>query len=301
MSIAVLGEAVADLVERADGAFLAHPGGSPLNVAVALARLDQPVELLARFSTGLFGRRLRAHAERNGVGLRHAVTTREPATLAAVAVDPGGGATYDFYLNGTADWQWTAAELAALPVFDVLHTGSLACVRPPGGEQILALLRRVRAAGGTLISYDPNVRPGLIDDPDAVRQRVEQFVAVADVVKASEEDLALLYPGRAIAEVPTWWRSLGAELVVVTLGAGGAFAATADGAVHSPGERVAVADTIGAGDAFMAGLLTAHGTMPMSAALRFAGRVAALTCTRPGADPPTLAELQATDPAPEPG
>ncbi|WP_426504573.1 carbohydrate kinase family protein [Dactylosporangium sp. McL0621] len=300
MRFAVLGEAVIDLVERPDGAFAAHPGGSPLNVAVALSRLRRPVELLARFSTGLFGRRLRAHAEGNGVGLRHAVTAREPATLAAVAIDPSGSAAYDFYVDGTADWQWTAEDLAALPAFDVLHTGSLACARPPGGERILTLLRRLRAEGGTLVSYDPNVRPGLTDDLCALRRRVEAFAAVADVVKSSDEDLALLYPGRAAEDVVAEWRSLGAGLVVVTRGADGAFATTADGVYDSPGERVPVVDTIGAGDAFMAALLAAHGTMPIPEALRLAGRVAALTCTRPGADPPTLAEVEAAYPAPSP-
>ncbi|GGM06255.1 carbohydrate kinase [Dactylosporangium sucinum] len=304
----VVGEAVVDLVEDGDGRFTAHPGGSPLNVAVALARLGHPTALLARLSTGGFGRRLREHAAANGVALDRAPAAPEPATLAAVTLDGHGAATYDFYTAGTADWQWTDAELAALPAGTrVVHTGSLATAVAPGAVRILALVERLRRAGGTLLSYDPNVRAGLVGDLDAARAGAERFVAAAHVVKASEDDVRLLYPGSDPVDVLQRWRGLGASLAVLTRGAAGAVAVAAGGVVREPGRSVAVVDTIGAGDAFTGGMLSALAdaglATPATVAglsagqaadvLAGAGRVAAITCTRAGADPPDRAALRA--------
>jgi fructokinase len=326
----VIGEAVTDLVEeqRDPGHFVAHPGGSPLNVAVALARLGHPTALLARLSTGAFGRRLHEHAERNGVRLDHTVSTTEPATLAVVALDAGGDATYDFYVEGTADRLWRPQELATLPSgTEVVHTGSLACFLPPGADVLHARLTRLAADGRTLISYDPNVRRHLIGpDPAAARHRVERFVAVAHVVKASEEDLRILYPGADPLETLHRWHSSGPRLAVLTLGGAGSVAVTAAGVVRRAADPVDVVDTIGAGDAYTAGLLSALadlrrtapaslGDLPASvtaAVLARAGLVAALTCARPGADPPGRAEVAGADgpgsglpvsgsPAPAPG
>jgi fructokinase len=298
---AVVGEAVVDLVERDDGAFTAHPGGSPVNVAVALARLGHKTTLHARLSRGGFGRRLREHIQANGVDLRHAVDAREPATLAAVTLDAAGAASYEFYVAGTADWRWTGAELAAVgDGAQVVHTGSLACLMPPGRTELLARLERLRQAGDTLISYDPNIRPGLLDD--AVRDQVERYVRTAHIVKASQEDLTWLYPELEYEAAAARWRASGPALVVVTRGGDGAYALTTTGAIHRPAETVEVVDTIGAGDAFTAGLLAALADLDLtrpesvrglsrtdvSSVLQHAGLVAALTCTRAGADPPHL-------------
>ncbi|RUL92407.1 carbohydrate kinase [Verrucosispora sp. FIM060022] len=300
--VTVLGEAVVDLVQGPDGRFTAHPGGSPLNVAVGLARLGVPATLLARFSTSRFGRILRAHADANGVDLRQAVDTDDPATLAIASLDDDGVATYDFYVDGTADWQWRDDELSpALTSRGILHTGSLAVFRSPGADRVADALRTARAERA-LISIDPNIRPGLLGTPAQARARVEELIRLAHLVKASEEDVAWLYPGRPVEDVLRHWRDLGAALTVVTLGAGGALALSGTRTFRHPAPVVEVVDTIGAGDAFTAGLLAALSRAAsgwpneeIAAALRYAVEVAAVTCTRAGADPPYRHELSNPD------
>jgi fructokinase len=312
--VCVIGEALIDLVLAApavdasgtDG-YLAHPGGSPYNVAIGLARLGQRCRLLARLSSDAFGRQLRAHAEANRVDLSLAVAAGEPSTLAVVSLDAQRNASYDFYRTGTADWQWTAAELARVPDdAGWLHTGSLASWTEPGADVIEARLAEL--APSCLISYDPNIRPALMGERDAAVARIERLVALSDVVKVSAEDLALLYPGTELAAALAGWRDRGPSLVVVTDGGRGAQLLTAGGRQASvPAVPVPVVDTVGAGDAFMAGLINAlvrdqvlrpdrRGSISddaARAAVTEAGLVAALTCTRAGANPPTAIELAA--------
>lgn len=291
-----------------DRSYTAHPGGSPFNVAIGLARLGQPAQLLGRLAVDAFGRQLRAHGKANGVDLSIAVRAAEPSTLAVVSLDADRNATYDFYVRGTADWQWTAAELDRSPAdTSWVHTGSLASWTAPGAAVIREHLSQRRSASRLVVSYDPNVRPALMPDhADAVAQ-VEANVGLSDVVKASVEDLAFLYPGVAVEDVLPRWRAAGPRLVVVTDGAKGARALTADGTVLSVGaRRVDVVDTVGAGDAFMAGLINAliragfdaepPRALPdsvLTGVLDEAILVAALTCARAGANPPTAAELAA--------
>ncbi|MFC4147851.1 carbohydrate kinase [Micromonospora mangrovi] len=308
--LTVLGEAVIDLAPSAGGdLFAAHPGGSPLNVAVGLARLGRPTTMLARFSRTAFGRRLRAHAETNGVDVASAVADDRPATLAVVSLDDTGAAGYDFYLDGTSDWHWTADELGSLPADTrVLHTGSLAALLPPGAEQVAGVLAREHAAGRVLVSLDPNVRPAVLADPDAARDRLVALARHAHLVKASDEDLAWLFPGASVETAARRLLDLGVRLVVVTRGAAGSYAATGSVEVTRPARRVTVVDTVGAGDAFTAGLLdalveadaatpTAVGDLDagrLGAVLDHATLVAALTCRRAGADPPRRADLTGT-------
>ena len=310
--ITVVGEALIDLVPAAqDGLFEASPGGSPANVAVGLARLEVPVRLAARIADDLFGRRLRAHLASNGVDLSYAVHAREPASLAVVSVGPEGGPEYDFRVAGTADWQWTAAELAGIPDQHVLalHTGSLAAVLPPGADAIQQLVERARATA--TISYDPNCRPLLMGAPAEVHARIEHLVGCSDVVKASAEDLAWLLPGRAPADVASAWLGSGPALVAVTLGADGVVAvAPSAGTLWRPGRKVEVRDTVGAGDAFVSALLAALferdllgaarrealrsiGPQLLAEVLDEAVTASAITCTRRGADPPRRRELHA--------
>ncbi|HEX6869816.1 MAG TPA: PfkB family carbohydrate kinase, partial [Micromonosporaceae bacterium] len=149
--LTVIGEAIIDMVQGGDGRYTAHAGGSPLNVAVGLARLGHPTRIGARFSRSRLGRQLCGHAIGNGVDVSHAVDTDEPASLAVVALAPDGSAEYDFYLDGTADWQWSATELAAFVTgTTVLHTGSLACVRQPGAERIAATMTDASRAGALI-------------------------------------------------------------------------------------------------------------------------------------------------------
>ena len=309
--IEVLGEVVVDLVEQSPGVFRAYPGGSPLNVAVGLGRLGRRTALRARIGADAFGPMFRRHLAGSGVDGRGLVAASQPSTLAVASLDAAGVASYDFWLQGAADWQWTPAELAAPLGTDVraLHTGSLALEVEPGASLIVDLLRRERDRGQVTISYDPNVRLARGGDTAAGRARVEAVVRLAHLVKASDDDLAWLYPGDGPREVARRWLELGPGLVVVTLGAAGAYAATAGGVTqHRPARPVTVVDTVGAGDAFTAGLLdglAAAGALgsgghtalagldaaPLARLLDRAGLVAALTCARAGADPPTLAEL----------
>lgn len=302
-TVTVIGEALVDLVAAGKrGDFHASPGGSPFNVAIGLARLGHRTSLMARLSDTAFGGILRDHAAAEGIDLTAAPHAIEATTLAVVSMDADAQASYDFYVDGTADWQWTAAETARVPVETaLLHFGSIASWTAPGDEHILAIVTELHRRGRVLVSYDPNVRPKLLGDPARARRLIEQCVAVAHVVKASREDVQWLYPGMSIEQVSTHWAGLGAALVLVTDGADGAHAFRAGCApIARPGRRVDVVDTVGAGDAFTAGLLSAflrRGVLTpehlarctaetVGAAVDDAVLVSALTCRRVGADPP---------------
>jgi fructokinase len=302
--LTVIGEALVDLVDDGEGAtFAAHLSGSPLNVAVGLARLERPTEFMARFSQDTFGRRLRGFAERNDVRLSAAVDAAQASTLAVVNLDELGKASYDFYIEGSADWQWTPDELRVPDGTRILHTGSLASWLPPGDEHIVTALRRARDT--VLVSYDPNVRPSLLGTPERARPLIERAIPIAHLVKASEDDVAWLYPGDRLDDVARRWLDLGATAVILTRGEDGAVAYRGDAdPITRPGRPVQLVDTIGAGDAFTSGLLSAlagagvHDAdmlagADLGAALDEAILVAALTCERAGADPPTAAEVDA--------
>lgn len=336
--ITVAGEALIDLVDEGGGRYRAHPGGSPANVAVGLARLGVPCSMLARVSTDALGDRLASHLAGNGVSLRDVVRAAEPTTLALASLDGAGQAAYSFYVQGTADWQWSRGELpgALPPDVSALHTGSLALALSPGARAVEGLLAAERARDRVTISIDPNIRPRLAARRADEVARVEGQIRLAHIVKASEEDTGWLYPGAGCEVVARAWQRLGPGLVVITLGARGAYALAPDGAeIRRPARPVRVADTVGAGDAFCSGLLDAlwrrgllgtAGRRPanrgaagpaqapgaagtpdaagpgagailgritsrdVAAALDWAARVAALTCERPGADPPTRRE-----------
>jgi fructokinase len=313
---AVVGETLVDLTGPSrDAPARALPGGSPLNVAVGLARLEQPTALFARFSRDPNGALLRQHARRNGVELGHAVESSEPSTTARVHLDAAGVARYEFTVDGTADFAWTHAELAVLPArAQIVHFGSLASWLPPGCAVLDHRFATLRADGQVLISYDPNVRPGLQPDRGAARAAVERSITHAHVVKASTQDVDWLYPGKPLAAVAGRWLGAGPSLVVITCGAHGSIAFPAGGArIDRPSRPVEVVDTVGAGDAYTAGLLDALArrtiTTPraltgaiadrpaLSAILDDAGLVAALTCARPGADSPTRAAVRDSSPA----
>jgi fructokinase len=307
--LTVLGEAIVDLVADGERRFVAHPGGSPLNVAVGLGRLGQPVSLAARLSHDAFGAMFREHLAASTVDPRHLVAAPESSSLAVATVDRDGVAVYDFWTEGTADWQWTEAELAGVVDDDTLalHTGSLALELEPGAARIVELLGRVR--GRTAISYDPNVRLAKRGPVEAGRAAVERVVALADLVKVSSEDLNWLYPGVQPVAAAARWATAGPALVVVTLGGDGAVGLRAGGEqVRRPSPPVTVVDTVGAGDAFSSGLLGALAdrgaldgagaglsTVDLGPVLERAALVAALTCGRPGADPPTLAEVRSAE------
>ena len=308
-TIAVIGEAVADAVARtpdASGALRldVRPGGSPANTAVGLARLGAPTRYFGRLSQGVLGRTLRAHLETSGVDLSGAVSASQQATLAIAALDERGRAGYDFYVDGTADWQWSAGELAGAGTASTIHTGSLALVRAPGDAVILDCLRGNRDSA--TISIDPNVRPGFVS-PQRYRRGLDEWAGVADILKVSQDDLEHTHPGRDHRELCERWHALGCRLVVVTLGGQGAVASFDGEQVRVGARSIATADTIGAGDAFTAGLLYRltelghHGgrldrldSTELHGALELAAEVAARTCEVPGADPPWAGQLALT-------
>ena len=305
--IVVCGEALIDLVPAGPpSTWLAANGGGPANTAVALARLGTPVALACRLSGDSFGRQLREHLRSSGVDLRLAVAAHEPTTLAVVSLDERGGADYAFYINGTADWQWSKDELPAqLPAGTVgLHIGTLASMLPPGATVLYEWVAAHRDRA--VVTYDVNVRPALLPDRDAFLRQVAGWLDVAHVVKASNDDLAWLYPGvEPIDAARAWQDRHGLALVLVTLGPAGAVAVPrgAD-PVLVAGFQVNVVDTVGAGDTFAAAFLhwlAFHDKLrpepadrtDLAAALRFAAGAAALTCTREGAQPPDLSEVEA--------
>jgi len=300
--ILVVGEALVDIVLSRDGASTEHPGGSPANVALGLARLGRRARLLTRIGDDARGGTVRAHLEGSGVQLEPGSVVAGPTSTAAATIDAAGVASYEFAI----DWALPAA--VELGRATALHTGSIAAFLPPGGDAVVALLER--AAGSVTISYDPNARPRLMGDPVTALARVERIVRLADVVKVSDEDLAWLTPGHDPVEVAARWLAQGPALVVVTRGGAGSSAVARSGRVDLPVPTVDVVDTVGAGDAFMSGLidhlagagllgagrrdaLRAATSDDVAAMLAHASRIAAITCGRAGADPPTRAELAA--------
>lgn len=315
--ISVCGEAVVDFIEVpgpvAARCYVPRPGGSPLNVAIGLARLDVPASLFARIGAGRLGRLLRAHLAAAGVSDRDLVIGTEPCALAVVSLDPDGTATYDFFVEGAADWQWGPADLPGALGADVraLHVGSLATLRGPGADAIAAMVEREHARGQVTIGLDPNIRPALAgDQADAVR-RIDRLATAADVIKASTEDLAWLYPGEPAAQVARRWHADAHRLVVVTDSANGAMAICPDGTeLRTAAAPTSLVDTVGAGDSFAAALLAGladadllgtggcdrlrgAGAEVFGPILDRAARAAAITCSRAGADPPTRLELDA--------
>jgi fructokinase len=307
--ITVVGECLVDLVHRAESPSVPtqHPGGSPANVAVGLGRLRTPVTLVTQLGDHMHGQLLRDHLTASGVHVRavSGPSVSATATSTATAVlDNHGAASYDFRIT------WDLPTPPEVPVGTTcLHTGSLATALNPGARAVEQLIARQRAIGTATVSLDPNIRPALLPSRDEARSRVERQVALADIVKVSEEDLAWLFPGRAPADIAERWQRTGPAIVVVTLGSAGSLAVTRTETVRRPAPTVTVADTVGAGDAFTAGMLRRLDLAGLlggtrRAALRdispqdtvrlldAAATVAAFTCTRPGANPPTLQELQ---------
>lgn len=306
LSIAVVGEALMDVVETGDDEpRLARPGGSPYNVAIGLARLGHRAAFVGRISTDPLGVILRRHAALSGVDLTLTVEARRPSTVALVSLDEDGAAEYRFGVHATADFCFTAAELARIPAdIPAVHFGSLASWLPPGDRRIADRIGRLRDSG-CAVTYDPNVRPQLQPDPAAAGAQVEAALPLADLVKTSEEDLAWIRPGATAADVAADWLQRGPSVIVVTHGGDGASAFTRATTERCAPVPVEVVDTVGAGDAFMSGLLdsllrrdllTRAGLAGIDgatvrAALDDAALVAAITCSRAGAHPPRRAEL----------
>lgn len=278
-------------------------GGSPLNVAVGLARLGAPAGYLTKNSTDLFGQRIEGFLRANGVDTSLIVPSERNSTLAIVEVGAGGHPAYAFYTSETADRSLEADDLPEhLPgAVQAIHVGSYSTAIEPTAGTLLALVRR--EAGRRFVSYDPNIRLAIEPDIGRWRAQVAAFSAAADLVKASDEDVAALHPGGDIEGFAQGCLDRGAGLVFVTRGPEGAVAIAADGRrAEVPGVGVRVVDTVGAGDTFQAAALwwlwshgqlsrAALGAVDLAGLLRLATRAAAITCTRRGADLPRLADI----------
>ncbi|MDQ2782900.1 MAG: carbohydrate kinase [Actinomycetota bacterium] len=278
--VLVVGEALVDAVERNGAPVVEHVGGSPANVAFGLAALDHEVSLATWFGRDDRGRRITEACRAVGASLVEGSDGAERTSVATAVLDENGAASYEF------DITW---ELPPLPDFDGVghaHTGSIAAVLEPGGSQVLDAFRRARETA--TISYDPNLRPSLMGSADEVRGRVEALVALADVVKASDEDIAWLYPDQFVPDVLRHWSTLGPALSVVTRGGEGALFAlyNVGGVVTHPAFDTEVADTVGAGDSFMAGLISGllDAGLLGSPAARDRLRLASLADVRPAVD-----------------
>jgi fructokinase len=297
----VIGEALIDVVKQPDGSFIEYAGGSPANVAVALSRLERPVVFATAFADDRYGAMLAEHLTANEVALATDPGSIENTSSAIATIGADGSASYVFDI----DWQLNPLMLGdAVPI--AVHTSSLAAVMAPGCENVCAVLASL--GGRAVISYDVNVRASITGTGPDVVGAVERVVALADLVKASDEDLEALYPDRTILESAQALQAIGPAVVIVTRGGDGALWVTETSSGEAPSVSVVVADTIGAGDTFGAAVidelwtrgLVGPGAREALAGVKgsdwteicaYAARVAAITVSRPGANPPYKSEL----------
>lgn len=303
--LTVIGESLVDIISDTRGSvgIQAHPGGSPFNVAVGAARLDLRTNLVTHYGVDPHGLMLEEHLLANGVRVINGGTTTTSTAVASLGSD--GAAEYAFSITWAIDGASPPA-LAVVKRSTHVHTGSIATVLAPGERATLALVQAAREHA--TISYDPNCRPAISPDAAAARRQAEVFVAASDVVKASDEDLRWLYPHRTAEESLQAWLELGPAVVALTRGAAGPVLLSGKGRVEMAAEPIAVADTVGAGDSFMAGLISglaqlealgAQGRQQLQTLgpdqlhvlASYANRAAAITCSRKGANPPRWAEL----------
>ncbi|TDE93925.1 carbohydrate kinase [Occultella glacieicola] len=301
----VIGEALVDVVHAADGTVTEHPGGSPANVALGLARLGRDAELATWFSDDAHGALVRDHLTGNGVRLVPLSDRADRTSTAVATLDADGAATYTF------DLDWRVPEVTLDGDLVVVHVGSIGATLQPGGAAVAELV--VAAREFATISYDPNARPSIMGTAAQTLPTVTGLVAGADLVKVSDEDVAWLQPGRDPQDVVRAWAASGPAVVVLTRGGAGSFAVTSTGVeVTLDSPRVQVVDTVGAGDSYMGGLidglwsadllgadrreaLHAVDADALRAVMGHAAAIAAITVSRAGASPPTRSELESGD------
>lgn len=300
----VIGEALVDVVQDAQGRTDEHPGGSPANVAIGLARLGRRTQLATWFGHDPRGHVVRDHLSASGVVLVPGSDGAPRTSTAQATLDADGAATYEF------DLLWHVPEVHLDDELAVMHTGSIGATLRPGSDAVaeIALAAREHAT----VSYDVNARPSIMGTPLEAEAAIERMASRADVIKASDEDFRWLYSHLDPMDAAREWAAQGPALVVVTQAERGSTAVTSTGLeVHVPAPPVTVADTVGAGDSYMAGLVDALWTAgllgasrrarlqaideaTLRSAMSWAARIAAITVSRPGANPPTRAELDPT-------
>lgn len=304
------GEALIDFIPTQSGtAYRPCPGGSILNIAVGLGRMQVPVGFLSRLSTDLFGDMLSKHLTSNQVDLRYCPRVPGQTTLAFISLgeEESQEPQYAFYAEGAVDRELTVEGLPQSLNQDVkaLHFGSISLVLEPGASALEALMAREHSH--RIITLDPNVRPIVIQDWDTYRSRFEGWLNFTDILRLSEADLAYLYPDQEISSLLPGWYQTGVSLVVLTQGAAGASAFTKyEKQAFVPTPQVEVQDTVGAGDTFFSAALTylyennlldrrkwiaQMTTSQLEDCLSFAVKAAAINCTREGANPPYRHEM----------
>lgn len=301
------GEALIDMLPRettrGESAFAPYAGGAVFNTAIALGRLGAPVEFFTGLSSDLFGDMLRRTLAESHVGTRYSPLSARPTTLAFVKLT-NGQAKYIFYDENTAGRMLSESDLPALGNdVSAMLFGAISLIPEPCGSAYEALMRREYATRVTML--DPNIRPNFIPDPAAHRARMMRMVAMADIVKLSDEDLGWFGETGDVGDIARHWLGLGPKLILVTRGGEGATGYSATATVRVPARRVEVVDTVGAGDTFNAGVLAAlheRGLLTKAAvakldeddirsALGLGVRAAAVTVSRAGANPPWREEL----------
>ena len=297
----VAGEALIDLIptERLGENRIPIVGGGPANSARALSRLGMNAYFIDGISTSEYGEMAKQVLLADGVNLDHANFSEAPAGTAKVSLDANGGASYIFTLEGTAtfnfDRSWLPAPSENTPA--ALLLGTLGLLVEPGATELFEWTKSV--AKFAPIILDPNIRSSVLSDRVQYQEVVDKWVAISQVVKVSEDDIAWLYPDLTQEGVAAMWLSQGVSLIVITLGANGIRAFTAKGEVSTPGVKVEVVDTVGAGDTVGAvlvegvvkhGLSALHGEI-LRSVLERAAAAAAITCSRAGAQPPFANEL----------
>ncbi len=306
----VCGETLIDLVpddsavaDAQRSTWLALSAGGPMNSAVALGRLGADAHFLGRLSKDAFGRQLRKHILSANVLLDLATESSQPTSIAVVSLDEAGVASYTFHFHDTANFGWQVDDLPTLQDSDWLHIASLSCVVSPGAEVLLDWMQDVTSG----VSYDINVRPTVIPDPEIYWTKVQPWLRVIGqrngIIKASDADIEFLAEAPAsgaggsrdaVAVASKWVEQYGVSLAVITLGPGGGAAVEPGGRVtRVPGFPTKVVDTVGAGDTFMAGFLDGWVKLglDLDGSLRRGAAAASIVCSRRGAQPPTSAEV----------
>lgn len=289
--VVVVGEALMDIVVTSAGT-VEHPGGSPANVAYGLGRLGVATALLTSIGHDPRGAAIQQHLGSAGVELLPGSKGPGRTATATATLASDGSAHYDFDIR----WDLPGTAPATLP--KILHTGSIATFLAPGAAAVRGLLEQAHQR--CVVTYDPNIRPALLGSHSEARMIFEELIPFTEVVKLSDEDAHWLYPRQPLEQISRHILGLGAGLVAITRGAGGSMLSTRATQVVVPPVTAPVADTIGAGDSYMSALIYglllrgAGGLAPsvLEALGRMASKAAAITVGRPGAQPPTLDELQ---------
>ena len=309
------GEALIDFVPLSGGhAYRPCPGGSIFNIAVGLGRLGIPASFFSKISNDFFGNMLVEYLNENGVETNYCPRSSASTTLAFVSLsndEENGEPQYAFYAERSADRSLTESELPPhiSRSVEALHFGSISLAMEPGATSLETLMRR--ESGNRIISLDPNIRPSLIDDRDAYRQRFEEWVKLVDIIKLSQVDLNWIYPDEKTEEIIEDWFSKGISLCILTLGSEGATGFMPDKEpVFVPTQKIEVTDTVGAGDAFLAATLAyLHeagflckkdelqnmSSKELSDCLTYANRAAMINCAHEGANPPYKHELESNN------